>query len=52
MSARTFDPRRRAVLAGAAAGALAATAPARAIAAVQSAPKRVGVIGGALAETA
>ncbi|PRH25815.1 heme/hemin ABC transporter substrate-binding protein [Burkholderia multivorans] len=52
MSARTFDPRRRAVLAGAAAGALAATAPARAIAAVQSAPKRVVVIGGALAETA
>lgn len=53
MSARPFDPRRRAVLAGAAAGALAGALPGSVLAqAAQAAPKRVVVIGGALAETA
>lgn len=53
MSARSFDPRRRAVLAGAAAGALAGALPGSVLAqAAQAAPKRVVVIGGALAETA
>ncbi|WP_034181701.1 hemin ABC transporter substrate-binding protein [Burkholderia pyrrocinia] len=53
MSARSFDPRRRAVLASAAAGALAGALPGSVLAqAAQVAPKRVVVIGGALAETA
>ncbi|MCU9957574.1 MULTISPECIES: heme/hemin ABC transporter substrate-binding protein [Burkholderia] len=53
MSARSFDPRRRAVLASAAAGALAGALPGSVLAqAAQAAPKRVVVIGGALAETA
>ncbi|MCA3859312.1 MAG: ABC transporter substrate-binding protein [Burkholderia sp.] len=53
MSARPFDPRRRAVLAGAAAGALAGALPGSVLAQVAAAtPKRVVVIGGALAETA
>ncbi|UOB57522.1 helical backbone metal receptor [Burkholderia pyrrocinia] len=53
MSARSFDPRRRAVLASAAAGALAGALPCSVLAqAAQVAPKRVVVIGGALAETA
>ncbi|RQR97819.1 hemin ABC transporter substrate-binding protein [Burkholderia sp. Bp8991] len=50
MSARSFQPRRRVVLAGAIASALAGALPGRALA--QAAPKRVVVIGGALAETA
>ncbi|WP_431227627.1 heme/hemin ABC transporter substrate-binding protein [Burkholderia contaminans] len=53
MSARPFDPRRRAVLASAAAGALAGALPGSVLAqGAQAAPKRVVVIGGALAETA
>ncbi|CAI8694924.1 heme/hemin ABC transporter substrate-binding protein [Burkholderia sp. IT-111MI5] len=53
VSARSFDPRRRAVLASAAAGALAGALPGSVLAqAAQVAPKRVVVIGGALAETA
>ncbi|VWD10318.1 putative hemin transport system, substrate-binding protein [Burkholderia lata] len=53
MSARPFDPRRRAVLAGAAAGVLAGVLPGSVLAQVApAAPKRVVVIGGALAETA
>ncbi|HDR9487807.1 TPA: ABC transporter substrate-binding protein [Burkholderia aenigmatica] len=53
MSARPFDPRRRAVLAGAAAGALAGALPGSVLAqGAPAAPKRVVVIGGALAETA
>ena len=50
MSARSFLPRRRVVVAGAIASALAGALPGRALA--QAAPKRVVVIGGALAETA
>ncbi|KVQ50220.1 hemin ABC transporter substrate-binding protein [Burkholderia territorii] len=49
MSAQSFQPRRRAVLASAVAGALAGALPGRALA--QAAHKRVVVIGGALAET-
>ncbi|RQS22610.1 hemin ABC transporter substrate-binding protein [Burkholderia sp. Bp8998] len=53
MSARSFLPRRRVVLASAVAGALAGALPGRALPqASQAAPKRVVVIGGALAETA
>ncbi|MBR8145069.1 ABC transporter substrate-binding protein [Burkholderia sp. AU19243] len=50
MSARSFVPRRRIVLASAVAGALTGALAGRALA--QAAPKRVVVIGGALAETA
>ncbi|KVN49888.1 hemin ABC transporter substrate-binding protein [Burkholderia territorii] len=49
MNARSFQPRRRAVLASAVAGALAGALPGRALA--QATHKRVVVIGGALAET-
>ncbi|HDR9813838.1 TPA: ABC transporter substrate-binding protein, partial [Burkholderia cenocepacia] len=53
MSARPFDPRRRSLLAGAAAGALAGALPGGVFAQrAPAAPKRVIVIGGALAETA
>ncbi|AJY10284.1 helical backbone metal receptor [Burkholderia dolosa] len=50
MSARPFAPRRRALLARTLAGALAGAVAGRAFA--QAEPKRVVVIGGALAETA
>ncbi|AIO38541.1 hemin-binding periplasmic protein hmuT [Burkholderia cenocepacia] len=52
MSARSFVPRRRIVLASAVAGALTGALAGRALAQAQAAPKRVVVIGGALAETA
>ncbi|MDI9654579.1 ABC transporter substrate-binding protein, partial [Burkholderia cenocepacia] len=53
MGARRFAPRRRSLLAGAAAGALAGALPGGAFAqGAAAAPKRVIVIGGALAETA
>ncbi|MDR5665263.1 helical backbone metal receptor [Burkholderia cenocepacia] len=53
MSARPFDPRRRSLLGGAAASALAGALPGGVLAQVSAAaPKRVIVIGGALAETA